>query len=150
MEAVVFSGIQGAGKSTFYQHRFYATHVRLNLDMLKTRNREDILLHACLAAQQSFVVDNTNPTARQRARYAGLARAAGFRAVLYFFEATVDEAIARNRNRSPAARVPDVAVLGTQAKLEPPRQDEGFDAIYLVKATADGAFDVREWNHEVR
>jgi hypothetical protein len=44
MEAVVFSGVQGVGKSTFYRERFFATHVRINLDMLRTRNREDVLL----------------------------------------------------------------------------------------------------------
>jgi predicted kinase len=36
MEAVLLVGIQGAGKSTFYQQRFFDTHVRINLDMLKT------------------------------------------------------------------------------------------------------------------
>ncbi len=40
MEAVMFSGIQATGKSTFFQQRFFNTHVRINLDMLKTRNRD--------------------------------------------------------------------------------------------------------------
>ena len=40
MEAVILIGIQGAGKSTFYKDRFFNTHVRINLDMLKTRHRE--------------------------------------------------------------------------------------------------------------
>lgn len=69
MEAVVFCGVQGSGKSTFFVERFAHTHVRLNLDMLRTRSREDILLHACLAAQQPFVADNTNATRAQRQRY---------------------------------------------------------------------------------
>jgi hypothetical protein len=34
MEAVILTGIQAAGKSTFYQERFSGTHVRINLDML--------------------------------------------------------------------------------------------------------------------
>jgi hypothetical protein len=29
MEAVLFVGIQGAGKSTFYLQRFFDTHVRI-------------------------------------------------------------------------------------------------------------------------
>ena len=53
-------GIQGAGKSTFFKERFFDTHVRINLDMLKTRHREAILLDACIRAKQRFVVDNTN------------------------------------------------------------------------------------------
>ena len=64
MEAVILIGIQATGKSTFYKEYFYDTHVRINLDMLKTRRREDILLQACIQAKQSFVVDNTNILAR--------------------------------------------------------------------------------------
>ena len=52
MEAVLFCGIQGTGKSTFYVRRFFRTHVRVNLDMLRTRHRELILFNACLAAKQ--------------------------------------------------------------------------------------------------
>jgi predicted kinase len=46
MEAVIFVGIQGTGKSTFYKERFFDTHVRINLDMLKTRHREKLLVQA--------------------------------------------------------------------------------------------------------
>ena len=48
MEAVIFIGIPATGKSTFYQERFAGTHVRVNLDLLKTRRREDRLLAACI------------------------------------------------------------------------------------------------------
>jgi len=40
VEAVIFMGLQGAGKSTFYRERFFATHLRISLDMLKTRHRD--------------------------------------------------------------------------------------------------------------
>ncbi|HXP68284.1 MAG TPA: ATP-binding protein, partial [Candidatus Dormibacteraeota bacterium] len=83
MEAVILVGVQGAGKSTFYRERFFDTHVRINLDMLRTRKREEQLLAACLDAGQSFVVDNTNPQASDRAKYIGSARAKGFRVVAY-------------------------------------------------------------------
>jgi hypothetical protein len=56
-EMIVFVGIQATGKSSFYQQKFAASHMRINLDMLKTRHREKILLHACIEAKQSFVVD---------------------------------------------------------------------------------------------
>lgn len=85
MEAVVFCGIQASGKTTFYLERFFKSHVRLNLDMLKTRHRERVLLNACLETGQRFVVDNTNPTASERRRYVEPAIAAGFRVVGYFF-----------------------------------------------------------------
>jgi predicted kinase len=81
VEAVIFVGLQGAGKSTFYRHRFFDTHLRISLDMLKTRHRERWLLRACVEARQPFVVDNTNPTRAERAVYIGAARQAGFRVV---------------------------------------------------------------------
>ena len=55
MEAVIFIGIQATGKSTFYKERFSDTHARINLDMLKTRHREDTLLDACIHTRMSVV-----------------------------------------------------------------------------------------------
>ncbi len=133
MELVVFSGIQAAGKSTFFHERFATTHVRLSLDLLKTRNRTDILLFACFAAQQSMVIDDTNPTMEQRQRYNRLAKAAGFRAVLYFFEISIDQAVVRNARRPELQRIPEVGIRGTFAKLERPAGKEGFDQAFLVR-----------------
>jgi hypothetical protein len=59
MQALIFTGIQTSGKTTFYRERFFETHIRISLDMLRTRNREQILLQACLEARQPFVKDNT-------------------------------------------------------------------------------------------
>jgi predicted kinase len=74
VEAIIFIGIQGSGKSSFYKERFFRTHVRINLDMLRTRHREHAFLQTCLRTGQRFVVDNTNPTIEQRARYIVAAR----------------------------------------------------------------------------
>lgn len=74
MEAVLLIGIQGAGKTTFYRERFFRTHVRLSLDMLKTRRRLDVLLGACIEAKQPFVLDNTNVTIAERAHAIAPAR----------------------------------------------------------------------------
>jgi len=68
VELIIFIGIQAVGKSTFYQQRLFNTHIRINLDMLKTRHREQILTNVCLTAKQPFVIDNTNVTRSERAR----------------------------------------------------------------------------------
>ncbi len=60
MEAVVFIDIQASGKTTFYKQGFFESHICINLDMLKTRHREAVLLESCLQMKQPFVVDNTN------------------------------------------------------------------------------------------
>lgn len=69
MEAVIFVGLQASGKSSFYTERFFSTHVRISLDLLRTRNRERRLLTACLETQQPFVIDNTNPSREERTKY---------------------------------------------------------------------------------
>jgi predicted kinase len=148
MEAVLFIGIQGAGKSTFYQRRFADTHVRINKDMLKTRYREQVFLHASILAKQSFVVDNTNVLASERAKYIELARTAGFRIVGYYFPVPVQHAIGRNHKREGKKKVPVPAILGTQKRLQPPRRAEGFDELYCVTVTEADEFVVEECPEE--
>ena len=87
MEAIVLCGLQGAGKTTLYRDRWLETHVRISMDLLRTRAREAALLELCLATRQPFVVDNTNPTVADRRRYLEPARAAGFRVVGYLVDA---------------------------------------------------------------
>ena len=140
MELIVFCGIQASGKSTFFKERFFDTHVRLSLDLLNTRQREDALLHACLAAQQKAVIDNTNPLARQRQRYCSIAKASGFRAVLYHFDVEIEQALLRNAGRGEARRVPEIALRGTSKKFERPTLDEGFDEIFLVRTAPAGGW----------
>ena len=150
MEAVIFIGLQAAGKSSFYKERFFDTHVRINLDMLKTRHREILLLRACLTMQQRFVVDNTNPTLAERARYISPARSAGFRIIGYYFQSKVQDCLARNERREPWARVPAKAIAGTYTKLQLPSLAEGFDALHYVRTDDGGRFLVEGWADEVR
>lgn len=148
MEAVIFVGLQGAGKSTLYKERFFATHVRVNLDMLKTRHRERRLVQACVETGQSFVVDNTNPTKAERSVYIEAARAAGFRVVGYYFQSRVEDCNRRNGQRPPDQQVPLKGILGTAGRMELPARDEGFDALHYVRID-DGTFVVEEWADEV-
>jgi predicted kinase len=143
-EAVIFVGIQGAGKSTFYRERFFDTHVRINLDMLRTRHRERLLLEACLAAGQSFVADNTNATAEHRARYILPARHHGFRVATYFFDVELRDAMRRNRQRPGAQKIPAVGVSATFRKLQPPAQAEGLDVIFTVHVREPNEFIVTQ------
>jgi predicted kinase len=150
MEVVIFIGIPGAGKSTFYRQRFFDTHVRINLDMLGTRHRERTLFQACLACGQDVVIDNTNPTAADRARYIGSAKAAGARITGFYFRSRVSEAMRRNAEREGVQRVPDKAIFGIAGRLERPALSEGFDALFYVRCTGSGEFSVEEWKDDVR
>lgn len=148
MEAVIFCGIQGAGKSTFFKEYFFQTHVRVSLDLLHTRQREKVFLTACLESGQRFVVDNTNPTRSERDVYIQAARNKKFTVIGYYFSSRAEDAMARNALRPRKERVPDLAVKGTLAKLERPSLREGFDALYHVDVV-DGEFKVSEWNDEI-
>ena len=148
MQAVIFCGIQGTGKSTFYVQRFFDTHVRINLDMLRTRHREWLLLSACITAKQPFVVDNTNPTTAERARYILPAKDAGFRIVGYYFASKVADALERNARREGKSRVPVPGVRGTAKRLQIPSPAEGFDELYYVRISGDGQFAVEPWRED--
>jgi predicted kinase len=144
-EAVIFVGIQGSGKTTFYRERFLETHVRISLDLLRTRFRERVLLEACLRTSQPFVIDNTNPVPAGRSAYIAVAKGAGFRVIGYFFDTALREALRRNALRAGKAAIPVAGVIGTLKRLEPPAPAEGFDEIYRVSPGADGGFEVAPW-----
>jgi predicted kinase len=149
MTAIIFIGIPAAGKSTFYQQIFFNTHIRINLDMLRTRHREKILVEACIASRQPFVVDNTNASEKERARFIGPARAAGFQVIGYYFSSSVQYALERNQQREGKARIPDKGILGTAGRLELPALAEGFDELWYVRMDGKGGFVVEEWNVEL-
>jgi predicted kinase len=140
MEMILFVGAQGVGKSTFFHANFRDTHLRINLDMLRTRHRENGLIDACLAFKQRFVVDNTNPTVADRAPYIAKARAASFAVHGYVFEAAYDDMLARNASRGGKARVPDAAIRATLKRLQQPSLAEGFDRLHRVRVEPDGTF----------
>ena len=148
MEAVIFCGIQGSGKSTFFKENFFRTHLRISLDLLRTRQREKIFLAACLESGQRFVVDNTNPTRVERSVYIQSAKERKFTVIGYYFSSKAEEAIARNASRPAKERVPDAAIKGTLAKLERPAMAEGFDVLYHV-AIVEEKFSVNAWNDEI-
>jgi predicted kinase len=146
MESILLIGIQGSGKTTLYRERFFDTHVRISLDVLRTRNREKAFLETCLRVGQRFVIDNTNATAAERASYIGPSREAHFKVVGYFFEPDPSAAYARNVQRPPRARVPPAGVFGTLKRLERPTLAEGFDSLYRVWIAEPERFEVEPWS----
>jgi predicted kinase len=149
MEAVILMGLQASGKTTFYRERFFSTHIRISLDLLKTRHREMRFMQVCLETQQPFVIDNTNPTKEERKRYIEAAKAARFRVVGYYLQSSVEECKARNEGRCGNQQIPLVGLLGTYKRLELPSLSEGFDELYYVRIAEDGGFVIERWSDEV-
>jgi predicted kinase len=152
-ELVLFVGLQGSGKSSFYRARFAGSHDLVSKDRFpNNRNparRQRRLVEEALAAGRSVVVDNTNPTAPERAELIALARAFGTRVVGYYFESRLADCLERNRRREGKARVPDVALYTTRKRLCRPTLAEGFDRLHYVRLLGEGRFEVFDWNDEV-
>jgi len=137
LELIVFVGLPGAGKSTYFREHFAATHVHVSKDLMaNARRRDDRQLRdveVALAAGKPVVVDNTNPSVDARKPLIELGRRHGARIVALFFDVDVRTAIMRNRQREGKARVPDVAIFATKKKLVAPSPEEGFDLVQVIK-----------------
>jgi predicted kinase len=142
MEAIVLCGVQGSGKTTLCRDRFADSHVRVSLDELGSRGREAALVEDCLAEGRPFVVDATNPTAADRARYVAPARAAGFKVVAYLVEVDAAEAFARNAGRAAGARIPPGDVAATARRFVSPTLEEGFDELWHATAAPGGGWRI--------
>ena len=135
-ELVVLVGLPASGKSTFAQ-RFAATHEIVSMDALPgrgdRRGRRDATIQAALRAGRSVLVDAVNGTVTTRSRLLALARVARVPAVAYYLDVSRAICLARNRQRVGRARVPDVAIHASAARLVPPRREEGFARVVRVE-----------------
>lgn len=142
MQLIIFTGVQASGKSSFYLLNLSHSHLRINLDMLKTRHRENIIFEACLASKTKMVIDNTNPTRLDRTRYIQRAIAAGFEVISYYFETDLNSTLERNSYREAKANIPEVGIRATYHKLEIPSLDEGFAQLFKLNIIGQGEFKV--------
>ena len=143
-QIAIMIGIQGSGKSTFCRNYLADRFLRVNLDTLKTRYQEKLLIEECIQNGKNFVIDNTNPTRQDRARYISLAKEAGYRVIGYFMESKLQPCIERNALRTGTACVPVKAIAATSNKLEMPSYAEGFDELYFV-ANDGNKMVISEW-----
>lgn len=148
MEAIIFCGIQATGKTTFFKENFFKSHIRISLDQLNTRNKEQKFIETCISTQQPFVVDNTNPSKEDRAKYIAISKANKFKVVGYYFQSKLNEAISRNSQRVGKENIPEIGIKGTYSKLELPSFEEGFDELYYVEIE-NNIFTIKDWINEV-
>jgi len=136
IELVIFVGMQGSGKSTWYATQLAATHVHVSKDLMKNVRdrgaRQRQMIEDALSAGRSVAVDNTNPTPAVRAPLIEIGRRYGARVIACSFQTTAKDAVARNRLREGKARVPDVVIYVTARKIVPPSLEEGFDEVRLI------------------
>jgi predicted kinase len=147
MEAIIFIGIQASGKSTFYKENFFNTHLRISNDLLKTKNREKLLLEYCQKTQLSFVIDNTNVTKEIRERYISFSKAIRIPVKGYYFRANPERSLKWNSSRNGKEKIPEVGIFSMFKKLEIPSFEEGFNELFYVDLV-DGKNIVKEWKEK--
>jgi predicted kinase len=148
VECVILIGLPASGKSSFYRERFAGTHDHVSKDLMRNTRRparrQEQLIAESLALGRSVVVDNTNPSAAERAPLIRLARAHGAVVAGYFFPTDLRDALRRNRAREGRARVPEVAIFTARKRLERPTLAEGFDQLFeVVLDEKEGQFEVK-------
>lgn len=148
MEAIIFIGIQATGKSSFYKRHFFNSHIRISLDLLNTRNKQNIFLNTCFETHTQFVVDNTNPTKEDRAYFINLAKENKYKIIGYYFNSKINAAIARNDKRVGKEKIPEVGIRSCYSKLVLPSYTEGFDELFYV-SLSDGEFLIEDWKDEI-
>jgi predicted kinase len=152
MELVLFIGLQGSGKSTFYRANFGSTHVLVSKDLFRNnrrpQRRQMLLIEEALRGGRSVVVDNTNPTLEDRASLIALAKAYGAAVSGFFFDSPLGDCLERNNRRTGKERVPEVALHITSKRLRPPTAAEGFDILSRVRLSPEGGYLIEEFLDE--
>ena len=142
-QVIIFIGIQASGKTTFYNQMladgFYS---HISLDVLHTRNKENLEISECFEVGRSFVIDNTNPEIVDRERYITKAKEHGYHIIGIFFQSIVKDCVSRNVTRGN--KVPSKAIAATSNKLQMPSLEEGFDELFFARIT-DNGFDITKW-----
>ena len=147
MQLVLFTGLQGSGKSSFFRERFASTHVHVSKDLFpNARNRDrrqERMIREAAERNDSVVVDNTNPTVESRTQLITLGRELGMEVIGYAFDGDAKSCYERNAARIGKARVPDVGFFATLKQLQFPTYDEGYERLFRVRLVND-LFEVTE------
>ena len=143
---ILLVGIQASGKSSFYRE-YLPDMVHISLDDLKTRYQEKKRIEEAVSQGLSLVIDNTNPTRKDREPYISLAKVNGYAVWGYYLQSSIADCIARNELREGKARVPRNAIAHTHRVLELPSCSEGFDKLFYVRLGENG-FITEPWEDE--
>jgi predicted kinase len=129
-------GLQGCGKTTWVREHLAGTHAVVSKDhwprARRREARQQRVIAELLAVGARVVVDNTNPSAADRAPLIAAARAAGVPVRAVWLDTPPELCAERNDAREGRAPVPLVGLLATRSRFEAPTTEEGFDHVDVV------------------
>lgn len=134
---VLMVGLPGCGKTSYVLKHMRNTHVRLNLDTIKNRDKLRVLFFACLAARVNIVIDSTNMSKEERANYIPFANSCGYTISVVYVDTPVEICKKRSTERVANERrnpIPDKAFNGMMSRFQMPDPEaENFDFLYVEK-----------------
>jgi predicted kinase len=141
---VVFVGLPGSGKSSYAESSGVTP---ISSDLMRQLLADDatdqtiharvfncmryLLRHRLAAGRPVTYLDATHLTPDERKPYIDIARWYGCDVEALFFDVPLE--VCMQRNRSRARVVPEEAMQIMAAKLVPPRMDEGFTRVTVVR-----------------
>nr|XP_046909638.1 uncharacterized protein F21D5.5-like [Dermatophagoides farinae] len=128
VHCIIFCGISGSGKTTFYENYLQPlNYVHVNYDQLKTIQKCQQLMKKSIQEQRNIVIDNTNIERKSRQQWINLCKENGYEWIIFHFELSLKHIFHNNKFRQLTGihkSVPDVVIYSQNKKFESLQDDE--------------------------